>query len=295
MSLYTLLQLLSEPESEWLDFKAKFHDSPVKLVHDILCLANSYSDKDRYLVFGVADDKSIVGIEADPDRKTNAEIQDLLRASNFNRIPTVTLHNVSHAGHEVGILEIVNRPDKPFYLTKDKMHGKDRIRAGVVYTRLGDTNTPLTESAPDDHIELMWRERFGLGLSPLERLRQLVEDKDAWQSVQGDSYLYHRDFPEFTITEGETVHSDFQESWVTKFPDPHASSVYVDCKYLGTVLKRCLFVRVDGGRYMMPIPKLLEGGSLELDTSTLEFKIADLYRQYLPLREVLPPKGIKLI
>jgi hypothetical protein len=45
----------------------------------------------------------------------------------------------------------------------------------------------------------------------------------------------------------------------------------------------------------MPIPKLLEGGALELDTSSLEFKIADLYQQYLPLREVLPPKGINLI
>jgi len=141
----------------------------------------------------------------------------------------------------------------------------------------------------------MWRERFGLGLSALERLRQLVEDKDTWQEVQGDSYLYHRDFPEFTITIGPTVHNDFQEAWVKTFPDPHASSFYVDCKYLGTTLKRCLFVRVDGGRYEFPIPRLLEDGSLEIDKSSLEFKISDLYKQYLPLREILPKHGIKLV
>jgi Putative DNA-binding domain len=295
MSFYTLAQLLGETESEWLDFKEMFHENTVKLVHDVLCLSNSYAETDRYLVFGVADDKTVVGIETDPYRKTNAQIQDLLSASHFNRIPTVNLSVVNHSGHEIAILEMRNRPDKPFFLTQDKVNGKDRIRAGVVYTRLGDTNTPLMESAPEDHVELMWRERFGLGLSPLERLSKLVEDQDAWQKVQGDSYLYHRDFPEFIITIGPTVHDDFQEEWVKTFPDPHASSFYVDCKYLGTTLQRCLFVRFDGGRYQLPIPKLVGDGSLEIDTSSLDFKIAELYKQYLPLREILPKHGIKLI
>jgi hypothetical protein len=32
----------------------------------------------------------------------------------------------------------------------------------VIYTRLGDTNIPRNETAPEDHIEIMWKEHFGL-------------------------------------------------------------------------------------------------------------------------------------
>lgn len=47
--------LLQRPESEWLDFKLKYHDNTATFLHDVLCLANAYSENDRYLVFGVAE------------------------------------------------------------------------------------------------------------------------------------------------------------------------------------------------------------------------------------------------
>lgn len=89
----TLAEILLEDESEFLDFKERFHDNNVKLLHDILCLVNAYSDGDRYLVFGVKDDKTVCGVDSDPNKKNTANFQDLLRQSKLNRIPTVVLRS----------------------------------------------------------------------------------------------------------------------------------------------------------------------------------------------------------
>lgn len=292
-----LRDLLNEDESEWLDFKEKFHVNNVEMLHDILCLANSYSyvETDRYLVFGIKNDKSICGVEADSNRKTNANVQDLMRQSNLNRVPTVRLCVENRSGHIVAILEIKNRPDKPFFVTKDKTSGKSVLRAGVVYTRLGDTNTPLKESAPEEHIELMWRERFGLGLAPLARLYRLLDEKENWVTVGGESYLYHKEFPEFTIRDGETLNENFVEPWTRKFPDPHAYSYHVEIRYLTTVLKKTLFISCDGGRYSIPAPKRVDNEHWVIQKRSLEYKIASICRQYWPLSDVLASKGVQII
>jgi hypothetical protein len=289
--LISLDKLLLHTESEFLDFKQEYHDNNAKLIHDILCLVNSYTESDRYLVFGIEDDKTIHGIDTDPNRKNNANIQDLLRQSNFNRIPNTHLETVTHSsGKQIDILTIRNRPDKPFFLTKDKVEKGKTVRSGVIYTRLGDTNTPLGESASDDQIELMWRERFGLGLTPLERIRILLNDTHHWISVAEDKQLYHKQFPEFTIRQGKTIHNPFRETWTDSFSDVSAHSFEVELRYFGTILHTETFVMCDGGRYQLPLP--------ELDTSTspttyyvksdsFAYKIALIYNQYFPLTKAL--------
>ncbi|MCA1629644.1 MAG: ATP-binding protein, partial [Acidobacteria bacterium] len=154
--------LISQKESEWLDFKQTFHENNAKLLHDILCLSNSFYEGDRFIVFGIANDKHIHGVENDPNKKTNADLHDFLRQVHLNKIPQVelTLHKVE--GHEIELLYIKNAPKKPYFLRKDFQVGRVLIRAGVIYTRLDDTNIPVKETAPEDHIELMWKERFGL-------------------------------------------------------------------------------------------------------------------------------------
>jgi hypothetical protein len=290
-----LSDLLIEDECEWLDFKQNFHDNNVKLLHDIICLVNAKADGDRYLVFGVANDKNIVGIENDENKKKSAEIQDLLKQSNFNRIPEVRLYYEKiENSHEIAILMILNRPDKPFFLTKDKQNGKNIIRAGVVYTRIGDTNISLNNSAPEDHIELMWRERFGIGLPPLRRMLMLLDQPDAWEKMDGDRYLYHRDFPEYKIIEGKELNSNFVQEWSEKFLDPHASSFYVELWYNSTILKRSVFVLVDGGKYIVPLPKYIGKGKWKISRDSIEYKIASVYTQYYPLAKSLPAKGVEI-
>ncbi len=303
--MISLEYLISCNEAEWLDFKREFHTDNASLLHDVLCLANAYADGDRYLVFGVKNDRTIFGVEEDPHRKTNADIQSFLRTVNLNRIPTANLRFYEEfSGHTVAILTIKNRPDKPFYVVKDfvvniphagKGFEKKVVRNGVIYTRIGDTNVPMNECAPEDHVELMWRERFGLGLDPLGRLARLLNESDNWQTIPGmQSLFYHKLFPEFTIVEGEDVTKDFEEPWTLKFPDTHARSYYVECRYHTTVLRKCMFVSCDGGRYHVPIPRRTGDDTFALDTSSLEYKIACLYHQYMPLETVLPRCGVTL-
>jgi hypothetical protein len=84
-------------------------------LHDILCLANSYSNSDRYLVFGVADDHSVTGVAADINRKTNANLQDFLRQANLNRIPTCVIeqHDVGGGPHRGSLCEDLNQTACP--------------------------------------------------------------------------------------------------------------------------------------------------------------------------------------
>ena len=102
--------LIRQPESEALDRKQRHHADTLSLLHDILCLANAWTESDRYLVFGVADDRTIVGVESDANRRTGTNVQDLLRASRLNRIPTVSMLTLRQSGHELDILTIKNRP-----------------------------------------------------------------------------------------------------------------------------------------------------------------------------------------
>ncbi len=287
--------LLGEQESESLDFKQEHHKDTIDLLHDILCLANAWAESDRFLVFGVKNDRQVVGVENDANRRTGANVQDLLRASRLNRIPTVSMQTASVLGHEVDVLTIKNRPDKPFFATADRDFQGRTVRAGVVYTRIGDTNVPLRESASEAAIELAWRERFGLGLSPLRRAFRLLEDPDQWQKIGDESYLYHKEFPEFTVVEGQTVVKPFQEAWTKTFPDESAKSYHVEIRYGTTVLRQLLFVSCDGGRYSLPAPKITEDGRFEVNRNSLAWRVTQLYKQYFPAPDALARAGVEIV
>jgi hypothetical protein len=293
-----LEDLLSQTESERLDFKRQFHQNNIELLHDIICLANSYVEGDRYLVFGVADDKTIVGVQSDSNRKNNAGLQDLLRQSNFNRIPTIKLQTIEYQPSiEVDILIIRNRPDKPFFIIKDKTFQGKTIRAGVIYTRLGDTNIPLQESAPEAQIELMWRERFGLGLPPLERMKLLLNDFKDWGSINEDTQLYHKQFPEFTVRQGKQINDHFRESWSDRFPDISAHSFEVELRYFETIIHKETFVTCDGGRYQIPLPKIDISNSerkFYIQETSFAYKLAKIFWQYYPIDDALRRASIEL-
>jgi Putative DNA-binding domain len=157
-----LTNLIKERESEWLDFKKQFHENNAELLHDILCLSNAFYAGDRFLIFGIANDKSVCNIQNDPNKKTNADLQDFLRQINLNFIPKIELEFHELDGNEIGVLHIFNSPQKPHFVCKDFVKGKVKVRAGVIYTRLSDTNIPRNETSPDNHIEVMWKERLGL-------------------------------------------------------------------------------------------------------------------------------------
>src|SRR5262249_815249 len=118
-TMLNIQSTVSQKESEWLDFKRGFHENNAKLLHDVLCLSNAFYKVDRIIVFGVENNKNVYGVENDPHKKTNANLHDFLRQVHLNKIPQMelTFHQID--GHEIGVLQIINSPNKPYFLLKD--------------------------------------------------------------------------------------------------------------------------------------------------------------------------------
>lgn len=255
MTDYDFTNLIHEPESEYLDFKQVYPENNAKLIHDILCLANAESENDRFLVFGVTDSRDVVGVNTDTNRYVQSQIIDLLRNSNLNCLPTIRQNVHSYQNKEVDVLCIGNRKEKPYFLLRDKTERGTTVRAGVVYTRAGDTNTPITSTADDRKIETMYRERLRIDASPIERLKVYLADTEKWTYTddEGVTIFHYETFPEFTISLLESEQG-FSEPWVEGFPDPSVWRYVLRCKYYGTKIHEHIAVSLDGGRILEVIP-----------------------------------------
>ena len=266
--LATVLNLASRKiEGRYWDFKLQHHENNAELVHDILCLANAEHDGQRYLIFGV-DDQSykLHSITGTPGRKSQADIAGLLRdnARKFfqSRTPDVYLSEIQCDGQSLDVLVIEDQPHKPYYLVEDYERSGKKIRAHHVYTRSNDTNTPMPEAAPPHEIERMWRERFGLNKTPLERAKRYLENPAEWVTVSeggllGKPYHYHRDFPEFTLrfAEAEEQIAPQQEWTRGEIRRDNNRAWYIEVYYHQTLLARALSVTFDDGKKAMVEPK----------------------------------------
>lgn len=58
---------------------------------------------------------------------------------------------------------------------------------------------------------------------------------------------------------GATVNSPLEEPWVERFPDRAASTIAVWLRYRGAMVFEWVVARVDGGRYVLPLPGVRNG------------------------------------
>lgn len=257
-----LIALLSLDESEILDFKEKWHSDNDELLHDILCLSNSQSNElNRYLVFGVSDDKNIVGLIGDGKRKNTQNINDLIKNSNIN-IPINTKVIAQKVdGNEIDFLQItVNLRNRPYYLRKSR----NKLQAGAIYSRLGDNSVPMNETTNENEIINLWKERFGLELSPMERMINYIQDYDNWVHAfedgdgGGRELFYYREFPEFTVKQGRKNTDNYDEAWSRCFSNDGWNTCYAyELKYFDTLLHKEYVVHIDGSRYRIAAPERL--------------------------------------
>jgi len=140
---------------------------------------------------------------------------------------------------------------------------------------------------------------------PLDVLFDLLSAPEDWIKVNGDEYIRHRYHSEFVIKRDlEIPEQEFDEPWVRKFPDKTAWKTYIEYWCGSTLLKRSIFVIVDGGRYLIPLPKLhnplpdkddWNSITFSIDRTSIEWKTAKLFEQYFPLEDVLPRVGVLLV
>lgn len=186
-------------EGTYWDYKEEHHTKPIKLIHDITCLSNVQHQGDRYIIFGVSDDGSVKGLS---EFKKQANIINTLKESKYadDIFPDIRLEDMMMDTNKIQVLIIKNRSNKPYYFSSDvpaKGVDKGMLRAGTIYTRIMDTNTPINSVASSKDIEYMWKEKFGLIQTPLERLQIYLKDYRGW-NFQDEIYFYKYQ-PEFTI------------------------------------------------------------------------------------------------
>jgi hypothetical protein len=179
--------ILSQREGPYWDFKEKHHENKASLLHDILCLANSVTKTNKFLIYGVSDPSDgcqVKGVSSD-NRRSQTDVIDFIRSKPFagDIRPEVELRTIPFSDKELDVLIIFDHSQKPYYLREDYRHKEKVVKANHIYTRNLDTNTPIDKSADILFIEGMWRERFGLDLQPSERMVSLLRRPSEWEKA----------------------------------------------------------------------------------------------------------------
>jgi hypothetical protein len=256
-----ILQLISKKQEDtYWDFKQEWHKNNAALLHDIICLANAEYKGDRLLILGISDPPAcdIVGIQSDPNRKTQSDLIDFLSKVKFagDLRPTISLKKLLLLENEIDIILIQDIKQKPFTLSEQYRDGKTYLHAGSIYTRVGDRNTATDKTADLYFSERMWRERFGLDITPLDRINKYLLDYSSWQ-WDGIATGYYKYFPEFTIVCGDGEKIENNEHWWHRWPlDEPSQRLQYQLKFHNTTLEQKKVIHFDRESFSIPFPEI---------------------------------------
>lgn len=189
-------------EGSYWDFKREWygHNKDGDMLIDIICMANNLVNRDAYIIIGVDEESNyaIRDVSQDTNRRNTQMLTDFIRGKKFagDFRPVVTVEPVYLDGGLVDVIVIHNSTNTPYYL-KEKYKG---IFANNIYIRLSDSNTPSDKSADFHHVEYLWKKRFGMLLSPIEKVKLYLKHPEHWEnSPSNEDKKYHKYAPEFTI------------------------------------------------------------------------------------------------
>ncbi len=131
-----LLELIEEGENLQCEFKRKF-STPEKIAREMIAFANT---KGGYLLFGVDDDKKIIGVESEK------ETTELVKDAALNYCEPPLKYNVDYNevnGKEVVIVGIPESSNKPHRL-KDYLDNLD-INTATVTIRVNDKSVQASK------------------------------------------------------------------------------------------------------------------------------------------------------
>ena len=244
-------------EDDYWDFKQEWHQDNERLLVDILSFANTVHEHDCYLIIGVSDNGEVVGV-SEEGRKRQADVLDLLSNTVFagDNVPEVRVDTLKIAGKEVDVLTVLNSFNTPFYL-KTKSQRYHRIKEGYIYARTGDRNTPISQNANYQQIEMLWKKRLGLTKPPLLQIQDRLKNKLEWTQNEGTYYNIYK--PEFKL-----VVEDIDDEWEDRrspqfysFSQVNSSTSHYNLKIMchETILKELYLVVLDSGRLITSMPE----------------------------------------
>lgn len=239
MELRQIVESFIEKDSEgsYWDFKQNWHSNNADLLKDIICMANNTTKdmQDGYIIFGIEDSTfSITGVSEDRNRKNQENIIGFLSSQVWSgeEIPNVEVKSIEISGKEVDVLIIYNSNITPYYLledyskTSDLGKSKTILRAGVIYSRVGDRNTSSAECATKQAAEFLWKKRFGLVGSDEFKVTKRLEKIDSWYSTDEYDTFYNSEYGDIKIQRDNNYNLEVKigegraetGTWVMDFP-----------------------------------------------------------------------------
>lgn len=243
-------------EGSYWDFKKKWYENKAEMLLDIICMANNQEDRDAYIILGIEDHTMrIIGVENDAKRLKLNQISQFLAGKPFAvYVPEIDLQTIEYEGHEVDVLTVFNTNHTPYYIEKDFKDGDKIVLYGEVYVRLNDRKGGTSEASPYSCIEHLWKKRFGIDLSIMEKLNMRLEEYDRWKYDWGNKeYAFHMDYPEFKI---ETV-GDLRQGWLPAaafYTHPVSHYVEIHIVYHHTIIYETTLWSFDEFRRYLPEP-----------------------------------------
>lgn len=276
-------------EGDYWDFKKQWHGNKAELLHDIICMANSPKNIEKYIIIGIDEenDFSIVDITNDTRRRNTANLNNFLRAHSFigGVRPLVRVENIIIGKQMLDVIVIEDSDNTPFILAgdySDGPHGRTKtVRQGNVYVRVGDTNTPLDKTADNDKVEALWRKRFHLDKTPLEKFNCYLRSPNDWSSDENRENFYHKYAPEYTVSfDYDQEELDINHDFLCKmYIDGTAKYSTASLKVYGPTIKHLDYASMDGGRFTILRPQyysiIKKHDSFREDSLFMTYLIAD--------------------
>lgn len=242
-------------EGSFWDFKKQWYTNKSDMLHDIICMSNNLSNRTAYIIIGIDEqqDYSIVDVSCDPNRKNTQKLVDFLKDKKFagEIRPVVHVESLHCSNGVIDTIVIENSSNTPFYLTVQ--YGG--VRASSIYTRVMDTNTPIDKSADINHIEQLWRKRFHLDDTPIEKFRYYLRSPDDWETIQdNDMGYFYKYSPEYTITCEKDESTNGYEYYMFGQVNTTPSWWLITLRYHQTAIEQFQGIALDGGRSFVVAP-----------------------------------------
>lgn len=243
-------------EGSFWDFKKQWYTNKSDMLHDIICMSNNLSNRTAYIIIGIDEqqDYSIVDVSCDPNRKNTQKLVDFLKDKKFagGIRPVVHVESLHCSNGVIDTIVIENSSNTPFYLTAQY----EGVRASSIYTRVMDTNTPIDKSADINHIEQLWRKRFHLDDTPIEKFRYYLRSPDDWNMIQDNNMgHFYKYSPEYTITCEKDESADGYEYYIFGQVNTNPSWWLITLRYHQTAIEQFQGIALDGGRCFVIAPR----------------------------------------
>lgn len=243
-------------EGSFWDFKKQWYTNKSDMLHDIICMSNNLSNRTAYIIIGIDEqqDYSIVDVSCDPNRKNTQKLVDFLKDKKFagGIRPVVHVESLHYSNGVIDTIVIENSSNTPFYLTAQY----EGVRASSIYTRVMDTNTPIDKSADINHIEQLWRKRFHLDDTPIEKFRYYLRSPDDWNMIQDNNIgHFYKYSPEYTITCEKDESADGYEYYIFGQVNTNSSWWLITLRYHQTAIEQFQGIALDGGRSFVIAPR----------------------------------------